>query len=831
MTEQPTSNIIEMKDVPRQGMKEGSILRPDLVESCRKDALEHLGNALSSMLDRLDDTLFELANKASDDSTQTIYFDAMRDLRKHREKMEEDFLKRYDEAFTRHLESDPALLQRKETGLGELSLVEQEDLEEKLAVTGMVTKVKNSHYAALYALDKRMGALLSRPELDEDSNPLGPGAVCESFHQVCRELDHDIHIRLVILKLFDQYVVSQLGPLYQEINRKLAGAGVLPDIRPVIRKGLAHRPSIPATSPGIATEGSGGPAASGENAFVPAAGGAMVAPLVLGNLTLLQHGQACEGLPSGFDPSVAGAAGVNIIRELRGTPVMAGLSAPDEQVLDMVTVLFDYILDDRNIPEPVKAQIARLQIPVLKVALVDRGLFAKKTHPARRLLNTLADAGLGYSEDVINGRLLDKVSEAVQRIIDEFEEDVGLFDTVRESLEEFLEEERRQAEVRAERCARVIEGRERIERAHTAAEALVSSTLLRHGDALPEFIRDFIAEHWREALRLTHVRDGADSEAWKLAVKTLHSLCWSCLPMEDVAQRRKLVKLLPALLRNLNYGMDLAALPGREREAFLHRLAELHREQVRNRNEGEPSGEASAHSSSPAGEIRAEPEAGEAPTLAAVPSGDEGSPRPEEPAPGSSPLPAAGDNAPPPPLIVGEADRGVEALAFLDGGSLPEISLPGVEDTGQVEEFEEPTGLDDSFGDGVEIEEIVLESDGMEETEEVPVADDTPLGQDELEHPRYREHRECVDRLKLGDWLELVVDGGRPVRARLTWVSQATGTYLFTDRQGRKVAEKSRRGLVMALQSGTIRRLDQAPLFDRALSRLSDTLGRRGSFR
>ncbi|RME34853.1 MAG: DUF1631 domain-containing protein [Gammaproteobacteria bacterium] len=823
MTEQPTSNIIEMKELPRQGDKDRSPGDPGLIESCRKEALEHLGNALSAMMDRLDDALFELAGKASDDATQTIYFDAMRHLRKHREAMEKGFLERYDEAFGRYLDGQGAAPGYKAGEVNELSLVDQEELEEKLAVTGMVTKVRNSHYAALYALDRRMGCLLRKAELDDDSNPLGPGAICESFHQVCRELDQELPIRLVILKLFDQYVISQLGPLYQEINRKLAAAGILPDIRPVVRKGVSPvRPqgltgvgNLAASAPDQSLDGTAPLTGTG-----PLTGAAMVAPVVLANLNMLQHGQACAGLPSGFDVEQDGPTAVNIIRELRGTPVLAGLSSPEEQVLDMVTVLFDYILDDRNIPEPVKAQIARLQIPVLKVALVDRGLFAKKTHPARRLLNCLAEAGLGYSDDQINGRLLERVSEAVQRIIDEFEEDVALFDKVRESLEAYLEEERHQAELRAERCAKVIEGRERVERARTAAEALVSSTLIRHGDALPEFIRDFISAHWREALRLTHVREGDQSEAWKLAVKTLGALCWSCLPMESAGDRQRLVKLLPALLRNLNHGMDLAALPGREREAFLQRLAELHREQVRGREEREP-----PQVKLPAQENRpAAADEGQSP----VGSKDQACDGDVQ-VPGEAADPGHAETAEI-PIVSGDADRAAQALAFLGGGPLPEIDHSG-EIPRPAEDQVEPAALDDTFGDGVEIEEIVLESDATEEMEELPEEEDEAGYRDELEHPRYRKDLESVDGLRLGDWLELLLDGGRPVRARLTWVSQATGTYLFTDRQGRKVAEKSRRGLVMGLQSGAIRMLDQAPLFDRALSRLSDTLGRRNSFR
>ncbi|OOZ36767.1 DUF1631 family protein [Solemya velesiana gill symbiont] len=92
----------------------------------------------------------------------------------------------------------------------------------------------------------------------------------------------------------------------------------------------------------------------------------------------------------------------------------------EEDVIDVIAMLFEYILDDNTIPDAMKALLARLQIPMLKVALQDREFFSNKSHPARQLLNNLARAAIGWTEGKgQNGGLYNRISDIVQRILGE----------------------------------------------------------------------------------------------------------------------------------------------------------------------------------------------------------------------------------------------------------------------------------------------------------------------------------------------------------------------------------------------------------------------------
>ena len=180
--------------------------------------------------------------------------------------------------------------------------------------------------------------------------------------------------------------------------------------------GFAHAGAMGAGSLGAATGGypgatgipgspgttGGGPMGSNTLGGSPNTGQGGVSAAATANLvdtlTLLQQGDM-----SGLGHSAIGvldqgqlqAGNVNVLRTLKESGAVGDVNQTDGLTLDIVTILFDYILDDPAIPDAMKALIGRLQIPMLKVALFDKALFSKKMHPARRLLDALAAAAVG----------------------------------------------------------------------------------------------------------------------------------------------------------------------------------------------------------------------------------------------------------------------------------------------------------------------------------------------------------------------------------------------------------------------------------------------------
>jgi hypothetical protein len=74
-----------------------------------------------------------------------------------------------------------------------------------------------------------------------------------------------------------------------------------------------------------------------------------------------------------------------------------------------------------------------------------------------------------------------------------------------------------------------------------------------------------------------------------------------------------------------------------------------------------------------------------------------------------------------------------------------------------------------------------------------------------------------VDNLHVGSWVEFQEDDEHKLRCKLAAVIKPTGKFIFVNRTGMKVLEKTRMGLALEFRRNAIRLLDDALLFDRAL--------------
>lgn len=208
-------------------------------------------------------------------------------------------------------------------------------------------------------------------------------------------------------------------------------------------------------------------------------------------------------------------------------PSSARLDPKDEDAIDLVGMLFDVLLDERDLSGRPRELIGRLVVPFVKVALLDRRMFVQKTHPARRLLNALAEACEGNTgESAAERTLLAKVEEIIERLVTEFNENLAIFMTLEEEFRDFLEQHRRRIEITERRAAEIQRGQERLELARKRAEAELSARL--EGRELPRAVQEFLCSPWQHHLTLCLLREGEEgvsvAEALALADGVLEEL-------------------------------------------------------------------------------------------------------------------------------------------------------------------------------------------------------------------------------------------------------------------------------------------------------------------
>ncbi|WP_137970905.1 DUF1631 domain-containing protein [Pseudomonas sp. F(2018)] len=598
----------------------------ELVQDCRKLVMNNLAEHLTGLFAQVDDTLFEGAEKAENNKVQSLFFDAMRDLRKLRPQIERSYHQRIAQNFADFLDGKlKAKPQDGEADGEHLSLMQNEEYEESLQVTNMVSKVKARSTRALFALEQRLALLNNGQKLVEDANPFGPQALAEAFREALTPHPLPLRIKVILYMLFDRHVMQGLDTLYEMLNQRLINAGILPNLKfTAQRSPSASPPSRPAEGGTTAAQAPTGMARAANFALpgVSHAGAAQTAqaaaPIIQAPADLSapppqDPGQLFGGLaallgerrqqdldaplPGGtrsiasFAPRTATStysAGellealtrlqqqsastltqrlqgpqpvedikVNLQQQLESLSSLPGqqkLADQEADVIDLVGMLFDFILDDDNLPHSCKTALSHLHTPYLKVALQDKALFTQHHHPARRLLNTMAQAGVLYGGEGDERGLLAKIHWVVERVIHGFTGDLLLFDNLLEEFNEFVATLKHKVELREKRAVEAAKGRDRLLGARQQAVAVIQNVLRER--QLPSVIHNFLELTWADVLVFVLLRHGERSAEWQRAGEVAEQLAWSGTPL-DADGRSRLQNLRVTLLDELRKGLEL----------------------------------------------------------------------------------------------------------------------------------------------------------------------------------------------------------------------------------------------------------------------------------
>lgn len=584
-----------------------------LLNTVRDIAGRRLQILINGMFEHVDDALFDLAEKAENNAAQMHYFDGMREVRKRRPMVERAFLTH----VSREL-SDFAANQRNVPSNGiqlpvstaELSLVADNELEESLAITSMIGKNETRLTRELFSVNQRLSVIYGGLKIEDSSNPVGPAALSQAFRLAMRELSAEMRVKLIIYKLFDRYVLTSLDELYQEINAELIRAGVLPQLRQEVGRGGAAGRAQGAAAADIGQEaiyqGEDDGSASSEllqtlhtlfsaRRGAPATAmripaGAVQLPSaneLIGALSVLQSQAAInQQLPLGTGSAMDLAGEVQQLKDhllaqigsLRGEKP-SQVSTIDEDTIDLVGMLFEFILEDRNLPTEMQVLLARLQIPYLKAAILDRKLFAHRQHPARRLLDSLADASKGWSaESDRDHRLHDKIKSIVDRLLQDFDDDISIFERLCVELQEFQDISRRRAELAEQRVAESTRGREKLEQARRRAAREILSRI--DGHTLPPLIHGVLSRAWANYLVLTILRQGEESTEFRDALRFANDFIDSTKPARTLDERRALRQMLPGIERALRRGLANVAFQESDIDRLLAQLHTYYRHQL-----------------------------------------------------------------------------------------------------------------------------------------------------------------------------------------------------------------------------------------------------------
>lgn len=244
----------------------------------------------------------------------------------------------------------------------------------------------------------------------------------------------------------------------------------------------------------------------------------------------------------------------------------------EKAIIEVVALMFQSILAEDRIPPAVRVWFARLQVPVLRVALAEPEFFSNLDHPARKLIDRMGACVLGFDSTSINGSALEAEIRRVVQVIEQYPETGRrVFQLVYDEFEKFLSKflTEKQATSRLVSVAQQVEQRETLAIQYT----IELRTMLRDMPVRDE-IREFLFKTWAEVLALSAVRDGpqhADTVAFK---RTAADLVWAASAKPNRSDRAQVIQNLPGLLQRLRQGLALLGVNGPEQDAQVKTLTD-----------------------------------------------------------------------------------------------------------------------------------------------------------------------------------------------------------------------------------------------------------------
>jgi uncharacterized protein DUF1631 len=643
------------------------------LKGCQKLVVEHARPVFDHFLEILGKQLLDFADQAKSNQEQAEYFALAREFKSQTDELSRYFIGYLGEGFIKFKNQELDTTTGEEKFQGDmLSLVDNEDLEETIAISSITRRSENYYAESIWSLNQRFAVLNRGRKVNEQGNPVSPIQYCESLRRALCLLTLETKAKLIAYKAFDREFIAQLGDVLDGANEYLMAEGILPNLRyspvgegappvphveeigvdelpmtgesevqlpsgmgrppvqpGVMQSGAPQQGMVAAPDPALPTEqyqgrlvdaikvlqghiaqygaehdgvadgsqagtvagadlGSVGQNPVGQSPVGPGSVSSGVAPgagvsggeagsavggVAGGRQALVYTSQhlvgALQGLqtqalavtgaaPGELMPVNIAAATGDITRELRNEAEGEDrdVDPSDMHTIDLVGMLFEYMLSDDNLPDSVKALLSYLHTPFLKIAFIDKSFFEQTEHPARLLLNSLAEAGVKWvgNDGSSQYDIYDKIKTAVSRVLEEFKNDVRLFAELLLEFSGYTKKISRRQELMERRAMEKVQGEEKLREVKIQVNQEVRSRT--DGRELPSAVLLMLLQPWSDYLAFILLRYGDQSDSWQRATQTIDDILWSIESKDSNADKTRQLEMHDRLLDAIETGFE-----------------------------------------------------------------------------------------------------------------------------------------------------------------------------------------------------------------------------------------------------------------------------------
>ena len=514
---------------------------------------------LLDALEALDQSLYQQAERAHGHLEQQRCFDSRAMVRCHRAAFVRLALEHVGDSLVHLGEiSEPA---GPAPVMASLSLLDRDQHELNAALEQLTSRGEAHTGPVLAELSYRLAVLVGAPPIEGEALPASPQNLTAAVRLATPALDLPPEHQLMLIQALERKLAPVLGGLYEAANAHLLADGILPHLRAFAGARPAHAAPAP---PSIKL-----PAAPEAAPAVPTSLEPIAVLETLRDLLARQrasearisHGQAAT--PAELEVAL-GALQRHLVqvtdrasRELRsaqrlreellahlnaGKPAgtaRTGLSPEQDDTVELVARLFEQLGQQLHQGAGATALLGELQVPILRMAMTDRGFFERAEHPARHVLGTLAEATHDWGDGTdIDPDLAGQLSRLVARAQRE-PPSAGLYTALLADIRHHLAQLSRKAQVTERRQVEAMQGRERLHQARQRAADILAE---RFAESTPRgLLRALLDRAWSDVLALALLRHGESSEAFTERMRLTDQLLGR-LPVEDPLRLRLAVE-------------------------------------------------------------------------------------------------------------------------------------------------------------------------------------------------------------------------------------------------------------------------------------------------
>ncbi|WP_154222442.1 DUF1631 family protein [Marinicella rhabdoformis] len=512
-----------------------------IINQCIQVFDQHLTAHLKSSLLSVLKDLFSNAENATSNQDEQNYFSWYRQLKDKGKdlalavKSEVKGMPGFISAQLDKLESPTAL-----------SLVAEEELSITLALTQMDSSLEVIAHAELYTLEKRMNVIYGSGQVDQSNMPFSPPSLVWVLSNAINRVEIDTDAKVLVLEALTKVLSREINTVYQQINQIFIDAGILPNIKPQYaqsdsKSGKAKEEAVPSEAEeSTAPEPEGAQTKPEASSTQPKYDG-KTQELVESIFQMLTPGggasqpnPAAEVKNNEFDQALtqlsqqtsvkASSKNMSQLKEQLADQVKNNtgnfypeLSAKQSQTMDLMGMVYDEIETDEQIDSNIRSSFNTINIPLLRLAVNDDTFFTDENHPARRYMELLVES----SQKWHGTEVIKKVHQFSDSAAKTFDGSGSAFDRAATDLDKYLKVKEKRAIMAERKWVSAAKGKEKMD--ITKAKVADYMSVWLKECQIP-FVKDILKNVWEDALTLTLLREGEDSEAWQKKTKAAASL-------------------------------------------------------------------------------------------------------------------------------------------------------------------------------------------------------------------------------------------------------------------------------------------------------------------